>query len=1077
MKKLLVATCAGLLVLGIGCGGGGGSGTTSPDLSITSVTFAPASLEVGADLTVSSIAKNEGNADAPATNITFYLSSNTVIDALDTLLGTRPVPALAAGVEEAAAVDAVLAVPDSVAAGNYYVIGRIDAANAIAESNETNNDRASATLVAVTRTPNLTVDNVTLGATAVAVNEQVVVNRRLRNTGKGDAGAFRVTYYLSEDEDIDVGDFVAGYHDIASLAAETDSSGSYSISSGGTVGTFYVLVRIDSEDAVTESDETDNDAQATEQLEVVATGYPDLVGAITSAPAIMYVGQTVEVSVRITNQGLASKPDGVTFSNTLYISDDDVADGGDTVFGQYNINAGLAVGQQINYTFTLPVPNHTGTDIYLLWVVDENDDIDEGATGGEDNNQSEQTVDVSPPPDLRANGTFVTDQPFALRIVRAGGLMRPGVGVQELTGIDVLDDFVLSTFLSEDETINPAVDTEIGTRIFNGLLGGTSGGYWFDCTVPADMAPGFYYIGSFVDSDDDVFEANEANNIDTAPLWDVEVLPKALTLDEYDIVASDIWLSEIWVDSGGGYWEPQLVRGTHFQAGAEVLSCGGDPDVTFRVGVYMSDDPIIDLSDTLVGYVDTTHTEITGLMGGDITIICQVPLGFTPGDYYYGLIVDTLDAVDEVYEDNNVTNDGYGQWVVVVDPADASIDIEADGLEGPPVIIMEATRPFSVAPRIRVSGNCETGPFTVNFYLSTDETITTGDTLVGTWIIPAPGLPAGYREEDMTATWKTITAPTAGTFYFGFIVDVNDDVAESKEFNNVYLQDGPQVTVLPNGMGAPDLVCLLYMPADGPPQPPTFYAQLDDAAVDLPMMIVGNFGTRDVPAGTLVNIYLATDTTEPPTPAGDYLVGAYICDALPAGQYHFVEWPTTLDFTGIDPGTYYMYAFIDPDNEIAELDENNNDSATWDMFGERLGAWIPVVISGDYKPNLIAHEVDTNDVYWYDGVNPPWVWTGAGVMNTSMSVDAGPSVVALWISTNDDLSIDGGDVYVGSTVVGHLSKAAGNSWVQINTQLPFLPTAGLDYYFKAVVDVLGEVNEMNETDNIGVSEACRFAVW
>jgi CARDB len=72
-------------------------------------------------------------------------------------------------------------------------------------------------------------------------------------------------------------------------------------------------------------------------------------------------------------------------------------------------------------------------------------------------------------------------------------------------------------------------------------------------------------------------------------------------------------------------------------------------------------------------------------------------------------------------------------------------------------------------------------------YLSTDQTITTSDTLLTTVIAPslAPSNQSGYYDlQNVTITLPTNLAP--GTYYIGGIADYNNQVAETNESNNTF---------------------------------------------------------------------------------------------------------------------------------------------------------------------------------------------------------------------------------------------------------------------------------------------------
>ena len=65
-----------------------------PDLVVTALT-APPTGGAGSPLTLNDTARNQGAAGAEASTTGYYLSSDFVLDAGDSLIGTRSVPPLA----------------------------------------------------------------------------------------------------------------------------------------------------------------------------------------------------------------------------------------------------------------------------------------------------------------------------------------------------------------------------------------------------------------------------------------------------------------------------------------------------------------------------------------------------------------------------------------------------------------------------------------------------------------------------------------------------------------------------------------------------------------------------------------------------------------------------------------------------------------------------------------------------------------------------------------------------------------------------------------------------------------------
>ncbi|HEY0638599.1 MAG TPA: discoidin domain-containing protein, partial [Pseudonocardiaceae bacterium] len=103
-----------------------GTPAPNPDLSISGMSWTPASPVETSAITLSATVRNTGTLGSAATAVTLYLGS--------TLAGTAPVAALAAGAS--ATVSANIGTRD---AGTYQVNAKVDEANTIIEQNELNN--------------------------------------------------------------------------------------------------------------------------------------------------------------------------------------------------------------------------------------------------------------------------------------------------------------------------------------------------------------------------------------------------------------------------------------------------------------------------------------------------------------------------------------------------------------------------------------------------------------------------------------------------------------------------------------------------------------------------------------------------------------------------------------------------------------------------------------------------------------------------------------------------------------------------------------------------------------------------
>jgi hypothetical protein len=120
-----------------------------PDLVVTAVSNPPATVAIGGSFVVTDTTMNQGgSATLVNTKTRYYLSLDTVRGAGDKRLrGARNVPPLAAGASSTGS--KTVLVKSSTVPGTYFVIACADDRQAVAESNEGNNCRASATRVTV----------------------------------------------------------------------------------------------------------------------------------------------------------------------------------------------------------------------------------------------------------------------------------------------------------------------------------------------------------------------------------------------------------------------------------------------------------------------------------------------------------------------------------------------------------------------------------------------------------------------------------------------------------------------------------------------------------------------------------------------------------------------------------------------------------------------------------------------------------------------------------------------------------------------------------------------------------------
>jgi parallel beta-helix repeat protein len=120
-----------------------------PDLVTTAISDPPATASRGTHLSVVDTVKNQGTVPAESSRVQYYLSLDSQKNTGDKLLtGSRTVPSLAAG--DVSTGTASVTIPTNTVFGSYFLMACADAKSAVAESDETNNCRASSTTISIT---------------------------------------------------------------------------------------------------------------------------------------------------------------------------------------------------------------------------------------------------------------------------------------------------------------------------------------------------------------------------------------------------------------------------------------------------------------------------------------------------------------------------------------------------------------------------------------------------------------------------------------------------------------------------------------------------------------------------------------------------------------------------------------------------------------------------------------------------------------------------------------------------------------------------------------------------------------
>jgi len=397
--------------------------------------------------------------------------------------------------------------------------------------------------------------------------------------------------------------------------------------------------------------------------------------------------------------------------------------------------------------------------------------------------------------------------------------------------------------------------------------------------VPAATPSGPYYVAVVVDVFDEVEELSERNTFLLQNQVTVEAKP--------DLTVA------------GGSFAPETVSpGEVVYIDATITNVGGTSAPQSAAAIYLSSDPVIEPTDypLIVGIVvpsldpQGSHTFSRAVF---------VPPGFAEGTYYVGVACDADGIIEEVDETNN--NVALAGTLVVGRP-----DLKVSGGWFSPDLIYPGAR-IVVQAVVENVGSVTAKPCWVHIYLSPDEAITTGDTLLEAGL-RLPSLDPGAA---LTVNAEPEIPPTTplGDYYLGLIVDVGGEVAESNEANNAAVVSTSTLVVT---------------------TPPDLCADHFDFAPDVVnpgdlIALVGfikNAGGYPADGGFWVEFYVSqnSDFSEP----RQYLCESVRIPRLDRGEiFPLISLERTV-YDSLTTGVYTVGLVIDRLGEVAESDKTNN---------------------------------------------------------------------------------------------------------------------------------------------------------
>ena len=821
------------------------------DLVVSTPTLDGDDPTAGATFTLQTRVANRGQESSGATTLRYYRSTELVISSADTAVGSEPVSGLAAAAASDHSID--LTAPSQT--GTYYYRACVDTVTS--ESNTTNNCSSVLSVNAVA--PDLTVSTPTVDGDNPLVGTTFTMAATVTNQGGAESAATTLRYYSSTDDTITTSDTELGTDAVGSLAADGTSDQSVDLNAPTADGTYYYGACVD---AVSDESDTGNNCSG---ALVMTLGAPDLLVSTPSVSANNPpAGASFTLSATVRNQGSSGAAAATTLR--YYRSTDGTITTSDTELGTDSVSALAAFGSS-DQSIDLTAPSQTGMYYYgacvdtvtgessatnncsdglVITVVApdllvntptlEGDNPTVGASftlqarvinqGGAQSGSTtvrfyrsaDATITTSDPEVGTASvssvaAAGVSTQSIQLTAPSDGGDYYYGACVDAVSGesdtgnncssglsvtveapdltvdtpsvggnnLTAGESYTLSArvnnrgggesgastlrfYRSTDAKITTS-DTELGTDSVEGLSGGRVSTQSIDLTAP--LGNGIRYYGACVGSV--AGESDTTNNCSGA--LRVGVFMPDLVVNKPTTADGD---------------DPPL--GATFRLRATVENRGGGNSAATTLRYYSSTDRRITTSDTELGTDSVGSLAARGT--SDQSLELTAPS--TPGTYYYGACVDVVSA-----ESDTANNCSFGLGMTLGAP-DLVVNTPIVSDNNP-----AAGASFTLSATVRNRGSGRSAAATLHYYRSTDATITTSDTELGTdsvSVLDAFG--TSGQSIDLTASVDV------GTYYYGACMDAV--TGESSTTNNCS-------SARPLTIGALDLVDPVNNPATGGP--------------------------------------------------------------------------------------------------------------------------------------------------------------------------------------------------------------------------------------------------------------------
>jgi subtilase family serine protease len=427
------------------------------------------------------------------------------------------------------------------------------------------------------------------------------------------------------------------------------------------------------------------------------------------------------------------------------------------------------------------------------------------------------------------------------------------------------------------------------------------------------------------------------------------------------------------------------------------------------VGYYLSTDTILDASDVNLG---TESAYVTGNWTANLTHNITIPLTTNTGSYYILLIADESNQIIETDENNNTAL--FPITVTVGSPGFRALNGNVRDI----IVLPNATTILSYTI---VNDGVTSDSIDVGFYLSTDNTFSSNDVLIGHTRVDSLVL-NGTFNDTTTVTIPSGTSPAR--YYLLVYVDYFNAQPELNEYNNwtydiLFVQYVlPDLTIRQTTLSADTIEAGFSVSANG---------TLDN-----------NGGATNV--NNTIAYYLSTDTL---LDNNDVLLRDDYFPNMAANGTRLTNTNISIP-SGTAVGDYYVISYVDYQENLPEINENNNT------------AFAPLTILRAI-PDLTMSSLILNSTSAMSNTN---MGTYTTLWNRGL-IASPVAEVKYYLSTKN--SYDSTAILIDSVMIPALNPSQYHSY-NLNYAIPANLALG-GYYVIVYIDPSNTIAEIFETNN------------